>query len=60
MSRCQRKIQNNILKIFKKIFSHGIGNDLRSENTKFYGKVLIKVKSEPERPKTIKKRPKTI
>ena len=53
MSWCQWKIQNNILKIFKKIFSHRIGNDLRSEDTKFYDKVLIKMKNEPERPKTI-------
>ena len=53
MSWCQWKIQNNILKIFKKIFSHRIGNDLRSEDTKFYDKVLIKVKNEPERAKTI-------
>ena len=53
MSRCQWEIQTNILKNFKKIFSHRIGNDLCSENTKFYGKVLTKVKNEPERPKTI-------
>ena len=43
----------SILKILKKIFSYRIGNDLGSENTKFYSKVLTKVKNEPERPKTI-------
>ena len=34
-------------------------NDLCSENTKFYGKVLIKVKNEPERSKNDLKPSKT-
>ena len=40
----------NILKIFNKMLPDTMGNGLCSEDTKFYGKVLNKVKNEPERP----------
>ena len=39
--------------MFDKILPHRIGNDLCSENTKFYGNVLTKVKNEPESPETM-------
>ena len=53
MPWCQWKIQNKILKMFNKILPHRIGSDLCSENTKFYGSELTKVKNEPESPETI-------
>ena len=41
------------MKIFNKMLPGRIGNDLCCENTKFYDKVLTKVKNEAKLPKRI-------